>query len=197
MIKILYQGHGSLRITTHEGKVIYVDPYAGKGYDLPADVILVTHQHFDHNCVSKPAKNVNCVVWQNTDALSNGQYQSVSLAGIMVQAVQAYNAHHRKTECVGYLLKCGETNIYIAGDTSLTQQMYDMADYGIDYAFLPCDGKYNMNVAEAIKCAEIINAKHVIPYHMAPGKLYDETIAETFTPCNALLVRPNEVIEIA
>ena len=43
--KLLYQGHGSLRITTAEGKVIYIDPYAGEGYDVPADLILVTHGH--------------------------------------------------------------------------------------------------------------------------------------------------------
>ena len=36
--RILYQGHGSLRIVTEEGKVIYIDPYAGEGYDLPADL---------------------------------------------------------------------------------------------------------------------------------------------------------------
>ena len=33
MAKLLYQGHGSYRITTGEGKVIYVDPFAGEGYD--------------------------------------------------------------------------------------------------------------------------------------------------------------------
>ena len=41
--RILYQGHGSLRMTTGDGKVIYIDPYAGEGYDIPADLILVTH----------------------------------------------------------------------------------------------------------------------------------------------------------
>ena len=49
---LLYQGHGSLRIVTGEGKVIYIDPYAGKGYDLPADLILVTHAHQDHTAVN-------------------------------------------------------------------------------------------------------------------------------------------------
>ena len=44
MAKLLYQGHGSLRIVTDEEIVIYIDPYAGEGYDLPADLILVTHQ---------------------------------------------------------------------------------------------------------------------------------------------------------
>ncbi|MBR4667318.1 MAG: MBL fold metallo-hydrolase, partial [Butyrivibrio sp.] len=46
--KLLYQGHASVRITTPEGKTIYVDPYAGEGYDVPADLILETHGHFDH-----------------------------------------------------------------------------------------------------------------------------------------------------
>ena len=40
---LLYQGHGSLRIVTSDKKVIYIDPYAGEGYDLPADLILVSH----------------------------------------------------------------------------------------------------------------------------------------------------------
>ena len=37
MAEILYQGHGSFRLTTSEGSVIYIDPYAGEGYDRPAD----------------------------------------------------------------------------------------------------------------------------------------------------------------
>ncbi|MBP5729041.1 MAG: MBL fold metallo-hydrolase, partial [Clostridia bacterium] len=45
--RLLFQGHGSLRIVTGEGKVIYIDPYSGQGYDLPADLILVTHGHQD------------------------------------------------------------------------------------------------------------------------------------------------------
>ena len=49
MPKLLYQGHGSYRLTADDGRIIYVDPYKGKGYDAPADIILVTHQHHDHN----------------------------------------------------------------------------------------------------------------------------------------------------
>ena len=36
MPKLLYQGHGSFRLTGNDGFVIYVDPYAGEGYDIPA-----------------------------------------------------------------------------------------------------------------------------------------------------------------
>ena len=42
MAEILYQGHGSFRLTTSEGSVIYIDPYAGEGYDRPADLVLVS-----------------------------------------------------------------------------------------------------------------------------------------------------------
>ena len=51
MAELLYQGHGSYRIVSNEGVVIYVDPYAGEGYDMPADIVIVTHEHSDHNQV--------------------------------------------------------------------------------------------------------------------------------------------------
>ncbi len=46
--KLLYMGHASIRITTPEDKVIYIDPFAGEGYEPAADLILVTHDHYDH-----------------------------------------------------------------------------------------------------------------------------------------------------
>ena len=53
MPKLLFQGHGSYRLTANDGRIVYVDPYKGKGYDAPADIILVTHQHSDHNQVDR------------------------------------------------------------------------------------------------------------------------------------------------
>ena len=52
MAELLYQGHGSFRICTAAGAVIYVDPFAGDGYDRAADLVLVTHEHYDHNQVA-------------------------------------------------------------------------------------------------------------------------------------------------
>lgn len=51
--KLLYQGQASIRIVTPECKVIYIDPYAGDTYHLSADLILVTHGHYDHSDVDK------------------------------------------------------------------------------------------------------------------------------------------------
>lgn len=62
MAKILFQGHGSLRLTTKQGTVVYLDPYVGEGYEVPADIILVTHQHSDHKQIDKPAKKASCIM---------------------------------------------------------------------------------------------------------------------------------------
>lgn len=190
MATIFYQGHGSFRLTLQNGAVFYIDPFAGEGYDVPADVILVTHQHHDHNCIDLPARKETCVVYQNTDALQNGVYRTVTLAGAQVEAVEAYNRNHDRASCVGYLIEADGLTLYFAGDTSMTDRMEALAARNIDYAFLPCDGVYNMDIPEAIACAEKICARHTVPVHIAPGKLFDEERAATFVTPSALVIRP-------
>ncbi len=195
--RLLYQGHGSLRIVTGEGKVIYVDPYAGEGYDLPADLILVSHGHQDHNAVSLiKNRNKNCQVIYNTDALVNGEYKSYDLGFAKVEAVQAgNNRNHDIRVCVGWLITLpGGITVYATGDTSTTDQMAELAGRNINYAFFVCDGKYNMDMDEAIACAKLVNAQHSIPYHMAPGKLFDQERAEMFDVPNRLIIPAGEEI---
>ena len=196
MAKLLYQGHGSFRLTTDSGKVIYIDPFAGEGYDKPADLILVTHQHHDHNKIDLPPHNENCVIYQNTDALKNGVYQTADIADVHIEAVEAYNKNHNPAECVGYLVTADNLLIYFAGDTSRTKQMETFAERGIDYAFLPCDGMFNMGIDEAIECADLINAKHSVPVHMSPGKLFSEKKAKKFTAQTAFVVAPDNEITL-
>lgn len=196
MAKLLYQGHGSLRLTTECGKVIYIDPFAGEGYSEPADLILVTHGHHDHNCVDLPVKKSGCVIWQYSDALQNGEYNTLRLDFATVKAVQAYNHHHRREECVGYIVTADGVSVYFAGDTGKTEDMSKMAALNLDWAVLPMDYTYTMDIDEAVKCAELIAAKRTIPVHMSPGKLFDINRAVKFNAPGALIVRPGECVEL-
>ncbi len=196
MATLFYQGHGSLRLTTDSGKVIYIDPFAGEGYQLAADLILVTHQHYDHNRIDLPAKNPDCLIWQNSDAFKDGDYQTLTLDFATVEAVEAYNHHHSRSECVGYIVTVDDKSIYFAGDTGETDEMAQMAKRQLDYAVLPMDFTYTMDIPETIHCAELINAKHTIPVHMSPGELFDIKRAKQFTVPGALIVQPGESIQL-
>ena len=196
MTRLLYQGHGSFRITTEENQVIYVDPYAGEGYDLPADIILVTHQHGDHNQIGKVSKKKTCTIIQNQDALKEGKHQSFTIGGVQIQAVPAYNSHHDRGQTVGYIMTVDGIKVYAAADTSTTQEMKEYATLNLDYALLPIDGVYNMDPKEASDCAELIGAKHTIPIHMKAGVLFDEIMAEQFMAKNRLIVKAGEEIAL-
>ena len=196
MAKLLYQGHGSLRLTTNSGTVVYIDPYAGEGYDKPADLILVTHQHYDHNQINLPAHANGCEIIQNMDALQGGEYGQFTVKDIHIEATEAYNRNHHKDECVGYLVSVDDLLIYFAGDTAKTKQMETLGDRQIDYALLPIDGIFTMNIKTAVECAKLIKAKHTVPIHIKPGKLFDAKTAAKFVTDGAMVVKPGEEIEL-
>lgn len=196
MAKLLYQGHASLRLTTKEGKVVFIDPYAGEGYDKPADMVLITHEHYDHNAIDRLNLTDHTVIIRSRDALIEGIYCDFLYYGIHVTAVPAANAKHDVRECVGYLLELEGLKIYVAGDTSYVPYMQELAKMDIDYCFLPIDGIYNMGPEEATRCANIIKPKHLIPYHMKPGFLFDMAMDMKVTYEKAMLVRAGEEIEL-
>lgn len=197
--RLLYQGHGSLRIVTPEGKVIYIDPYAGEGYDLTADLILVSHSHPDHTAVDLIKNRADdCRIISYKEALVNGEYKVFDLGYATVEAVQAgNNPNHDINACVGWLVTLSDgVTVYATGDTSTTDQMAELANREIDYAFFVCDGKYNMDIDEASACAALVNARHSIPYHMAPGKLFDAERAARFDGPGRMIVAAGEEITL-
>ncbi|MDR1532399.1 MAG: MBL fold metallo-hydrolase [Clostridiales bacterium] len=218
MAKLFYQGHGSYRITADDGRVIYVDPYAGAdtiplhkllhpcqdpqkdksgGYDLPADFILVTHQHGDHNQIQLVTQKPGCRVITNAEALAGGKHNSFDLGGgLTVEAVEAKNLNHSPEKCVGFIITVDSVKIYASGDTSTTEQMKSFAARELDYALFPLDGVFNMGLKEGAECARIVGAKHNIPIHLKPGALYDRKKADKWDAPNKLIVEPGDEIEL-
>ena len=202
--KLLYQGHSSFRFTSKDGTVIYLDPFAPSGYDLPADLVLVTHQHGDHNQVQLITRNEDCVVITQDEALAGGKHNTFNVKGIAIEAVEAYNDWHKITEAVGYIITIDGIKVYAAGDTSTTGQMKTFAAKKLDYALLPCDGVFNMDGNEAGECAKTINAKHDIPIHTGPFDenysplpgFFDISIAEKFMAPNRLILEPGQEITL-
>ena len=188
MAKLLYQGHGSFRLTTSDGVVVFIDPFAGTGYDAPADVILVTHQHEDHTQIQLITQKPGCEVITNAEALAGGKHNCFNVRGIDIEAVEANNANHPSDQCVGFIVAADGIKMYFSGDTSKTNQMAGFAARELDYAFLCCDGLYNMGREEAAECAALIGAKHNVPIHMKPGELFDKDVAEQFEAPNRLIV---------
>lgn len=196
MAKLFYQGHSSFRLTTDEGIVIFIDPFAGEGYKTPADLVLITHEHYDHNAINLITRKPSTIIIRSADALAGGVYRHFDEFGVRIQAVPAYNSHHQRNQCVGYVLNFDGICLYHAGDTDLIPEMKDLAKYQIDYALLPIDGFYTMKPEDAAEAARIIGAKHLIPMHMKPGRLWDYGQAMRVVSPVAMLMKPNDNIDL-
>jgi len=196
MPKLLYQGHGSFRLTANDGTVVFVDPYIGTGYDKPADVILVSHQHDDHNQINLITKKPGCTVISNEEALAGGKRNTFSVLGIGIEAVEASNKNHSPDQCVGFIVTIDGLKLYFSCDTSKTEQMAELAAKKLDYAFLCCDGFYNMGLEEAAECAEIIGARFNVPVHLKPGALFDRALAEQFNGPSRLIIEDGAEVDL-
>lgn len=203
MSTINYLCHSSFKIVTCQGSIIYIDPFVDDGsLDEPCDILLVTHEHFDHNQTQIVNKKESCIEIHPADALVDGVYKSFQIGDVSIQAVPAYNSNHPVDECVGYVIGLGDKKLYFAGDTSTTEAMAEeLPSMALDYAFLPCDGIFNMDVAEASKCAKMIGAKCTVPIHTTPVSSaadcgYDMDKAEAFDCPGKLIVKPGETITL-
>lgn len=194
MAELLYQGHGSYRIVSNEGVVIYVDPYAGEGYDMPADIVIVTHEHSDHNQVGLVTLKGDGVILRHGDLFVDDEYPIKKIKKVMIEGTPAENKNHTREECVGFIMTVDGITLYGAGDTNYYPEMESFND--LDYALLPVDGIYNMSAQEASRCAHVIDSRYFIPIHTSPTQLYDEDIAKSFKSPHALYIKPGERLKL-
>lgn len=193
-----YFGRATVRLTSSQKFVVYIDPYAPGDHAEAADLVLVTHGHGDHNKVSairlKPGAVVAAPAGAVKDARVVKEKDRFTVGPVTVTVVPAYNRNHAREESVGYVVSMDGVTVYHAGDTSYIPEMEDLAALKLDYALLPTDGFWNMGGEEARRCADAIKARHAIAIHSSPKDLYDAALAAKLKGPDVIPLAPGETL---
>jgi L-ascorbate metabolism protein UlaG (beta-lactamase superfamily) len=168
--RVEWLGHASFRIL---GKpLIYIDPWRVARNASYADIILVTHDHYDHCSpadVEKLRGPGSVVVTNGMAAALLGQttvlrpWQVLNIDKVCIKAVPAYNSHHPKEfEGLGFVVSMDHYDIYYAGDTDVIPEMSMIR---ADIAILPIAGRQTMNFESAAEAVRRLRPRWVIPSH--------------------------------
>jgi len=185
-IELSWLGHSGFLIKNH--RVIYIDPYNIKEGLPKADLIFITHGHYDHcsfNDIKKVVKE-GTKIFVTADAQSKvvrfevpieivivEPNQDIDLGDIKVSTVVSYNLdkhfHQKEEGWVGYVIKMNDCIIYHAGDTDIVSEMQKLTGYKQSdkkfIALLPVGGRFTMSAEEAAEAAKIIKPSLTIPMH--------------------------------
>lgn len=169
----------SIKITGE--KIIYFDPLkVEESHD--ADLILITHSHWDHFSkedilkIKKETTKIIAPKDSKEEILTLGFTESniyivepdeeFSLHGILIKTVPAYNKsktfHPKENKWLGYVVKIEDTIYYVMGDTDALEENKNIT---CDVLCIPIGGTYTMNATEAAEFTNILNPKKVIPIH--------------------------------
>lgn len=170
---IHWLGHASFLLLA--SKTIYIDPWEVSA-TKKADIILITHEHYDHCSppdVEKLATPQTTIIApadcahklsRKTIALLPGE--STTVQGVKIEAVPAYNInkdfHPKANKWVGYIITIDGKRIYQTGDTDLIPEFKEIQ---ADIVLLPIGGTYTMTAAEAAKACSMMDVKECIPMH--------------------------------
>ena len=191
---IKWLSHAFFSITTSKGKVILIDPWIDGNPLCPvkigditkADLILVTHDHFDHsaNAADISKKTGGVVIGQpetvgrlktglslpEGNAVFGGMGMNIggsaTIDGITVTMTQAFHSSETGSPC-GYIIKLENgLTIYHAGDTGIFASMKTLGDvYAIDIALLPIGSCFTMDPIQAAAALKLLRPRRVIPMH--------------------------------
>lgn len=171
--KIRWLGHDAFRVQAE--KTVYFDPYQIES-GPEADLILISHDHFDH-CSPEDVARIQgpkTVIVTEKDSASKltGDIrimkpgETLDLDGIKISAVPSYNTdkdfHPKTKKWLGFIVEIDGIKLYHAGDTDFIPEM---KAFHVDIAFLPVSGTYVMHSDQAAKAAIAINPKLAIPMH--------------------------------
>ena len=188
-VEIKWLGHDGFLIKNLDtGKNIYIDPYNIVENLEKADLILITHGHYDHCSVA----DIEKIIKEGTKIVATADCQSkitkfnmpikleivepnqeLDLGSIKVLTVPAYNVdkhfHSKDEHWVGYLIKINDVVIYHAGDCDVMPEMQRLTGYqqpGKEFvALLPVSGRFVMNSEEAVEAAKILKPTLAVPMH--------------------------------
>lgn len=172
--------HSSIRM--NKGKIIYVDPFHIEENYQDADIILITHSHYDHFSEEdiEKVRKAGTKIYVTEDYVENARQlgfsenkiigvkpnQTYYEGNIEINTVPAYNVnkqfHPKENNWVGYIIKIDGITYYIAGDTDITEENKKIK---CDVAFVPVGGTYTMTAKEAAELVNIIKPKVAIPIH--------------------------------
>ena len=206
--EITWLGHASFRLAGQVG-VVYIDPWKLSGEPHDADVVFISHPHYDHYSpedIAKASTDATQIIAPDgtvagaaaDSVLSPGD--SRRLGDLTVHAVPAYNPvqefHPRTNNWLGAVLAMGQANVYYAGDTELIDEMSGLGP--VDIALLPVGGMYTMDVDQAVAACERIGCKVAIPYHWGDivGSHDDAVAFEASAPCDVHVLHPGQSVTL-
>ncbi|MCQ5374965.1 MAG: MBL fold metallo-hydrolase [Candidatus Methanomethylicia archaeon] len=213
MVKVKWLGHAAFQIKGKD-KTVYIDLGEGAAPSDKADLVLVTHSHWDHfdpkviERVRKEGTVIiaprDCIPKLGAGARAVEPGDRLKVSDLEVRAVHAYNVKrfrspgvpfHPKGFGVGYVLGIDGKSIYHAGDTDFIPEMKELK--GVDVAILPTGDTYTMNNQEAADAAITINPKIAIPMHRwntDPEEF--RRIVESRSGVTAKILRVGEELEL-
>jgi L-ascorbate metabolism protein UlaG (beta-lactamase superfamily) len=191
---------------------VYIDPWGTPPDAAPADLILITHAHFDHfrpeEIARLRAEGAPVVAPADVAAELTGAVtpvapgQSHEVAGVRFTTVPAYNAveqrldrHPKVNGWVGYVLELGGATYYAAGDTDHVPELDAIRT---DVAFVPIGGTFTMDVEEAAGLVRAMSPGLAVPYHygFVVGSAADgERFRREAAPIPVALVDPDNPFE--